>query len=55
MSLGDTFCYPIPSFDVLAVELCHMRIQGCKEREFHSYYYVYLSIYVIGPAKRCML
>ena len=43
MSLGEPFYYPIPSFDVLAVELRHKRIQGCKEGEFHSYY---LSIYI---------
>ena len=47
MSLGEPFCYPIPSFDVLAEELRHMRIQGCKEGEFHSYYYVHLSIYIL--------
>ncbi len=28
ISLGQSFCYPIPSFDVLAVELRPMRIQG---------------------------
>ncbi len=40
ISLGQSFCYPIPSFDVLAVELRPMRIQGifwkekkCGERE----------------------
>ncbi len=33
ISLGQSFCYPIPSFDVLAVELRPMRIQGIFWKE----------------------
>ncbi len=33
ISLGQSFCYPIPSFDVLAVELRPMRIQGLFWKE----------------------
>ena len=28
MTVGRTFCYVIPSFDVLAVRLCQMKIVG---------------------------